>query len=554
MELALCRLFHDGNMKPIRYQVVGIVSLEHFLSHQPREEVGAKLPSDLAPTEVRRYIDVQIIAILTLTTVVAAGLNARLIFDDLFFTEYFRALWIYRPRRAFIDLYFILYLQGAEYRLYGLSKVIHLVLFWMIDTRAWAWGMLIGGAQAASGWGIFLLMQRFGVERSQSWAAVTVWILSPFAITFCFHHFTYLLLPYCATLLTLLYIRSRSLAALGGFAIASTGESHLIASGALILFVSLSLPDERSVRDRIFDTVVPIAVAITTIVLHRLLWSVLIPDQATTGRFVYRTVDPATALERARLYFESVPRGMWHQVSDTLALAGSWSIACAAVAGAVFMRAIWTQGSADRRASNLVPVVLLGLFVVSLGVLLLVGIVAGQVSFAQPRRYGYAPYTFLCMAVVAFLFSPMVREKIGVGLGSATVSMIVGLWLTLEAVCFPVVRAQDEEVWARVGQMKAERGGAFSVVFETAWTPTDKPDYKLGIWTDGIRGQDFPELFESAFGVYWWQGHHALVVEGAQFAADRYERLDDKNVRLFGNGLGRPLAVCGKTLAMSAIC
>jgi hypothetical protein len=139
------------------------------------------------------------------------------------------------------------------------------------------------------------------------------------------------------------------------------------------------------------------------------------------------------------------------------------------------------------------------------------------------------------MLLVAILSSPGVRRWFGRIPALAGVGCITWLWLTLMAVCLPIVRTQDAKVWAATSAAIRQNSGSASLLFTTSWNNFAQPSFVLHAGTPGLRGVDFPDIFESPFSYYWWESQYAVSVLGANFAAYRFEDRGS-NVLLEGNG------------------
>ncbi len=161
-----------------------------------------------------------------------------------------------------------------------------------------------------------------------------------------------------------------------------------------------------------------------------------------------------------------------------------------------------------------------------------IGVFAGQISFALPRRFGYAPFTLAAMAVAAFVSAPMIRRRFGDVPVKACAFIVAWLWLSLVAVCIPAVREEDQRIWSAVARALPNSP---NILFVNADHHYNSPNFQVGT---GLRSRPYPEVFESEFSDYWWMSQYARIVLGAAFTAFRAED-DGPNLRLFSNGLNR---------------
>lgn len=485
-------------------------------------------------------------------SIVATAANATLVFDDLYLVEHFQLVLAGEGVLKTLWTFLLTLDLGTQYRLYGVSKIFHFGLWGLFGVHAWTYAGVIGLTQAATGWGIYRLLRRLGTDSWQASALAWVWILSPFSSTSCFHHYSYLILPYQLTVACALVIQKahdadpRSgwwrhlLAGVLGFMVASTGESHLLASILIFILVALGTPSSRLRWQRWMDVSVPVASIIATLVLHRLARSALLASAPGSPRYVFGLPTLDETYHRTVVYARSLPRGMAVQVSAILEYAGPWALASAAVvavAGLGLWR--WRRDSGDStRAPRLLPVALLLVGLASVLVVWALSMFSGQVSPVFPRRYGYVPYTVALMLGVALLAAPPIRRRLGVVPALAASVVVAGLWLTLQTACLPVIRAQDQRVWTAIKAAMADKKNP-AIVFVNAWNSPDLPSDPRTSHAVGLRGHDFPTIFESPLMAFFWQSQYAMVVLGAHFAADRAVALEGGRVQLAGVGLNR---------------
>jgi hypothetical protein len=491
-----------------------------------------------------------IVAIVAVVSIVAAAANATLIFDDPYLVEHFRLL-LDRGGvlRTLWVLFFNLDLGAGQYRLYGVSRIIHFGLWEVFGAHASAYAVVIGLAQVATGWGIYRLLRRLRTDSWQAAAIAGVWILSPFSSTSCFHHYSYLILPYqltvaCALVLQKAHDADRGawfrhgLACALGIMVASTGEAHLIASILVLVLVAFGTPSSRLRWRRWVDAAVPITTIIVVVVLHRWAWSALVGNDPVAQRYVFSLPPLEQVSLRSVTYLMSLFKGIAAQAQPIVELAGPWASVFAGGAGVLGFSLLrfWRDPHETTQAPRVLPVVLLLIGLASFAVVWALSVFTGQVSVVFPRRYGYVPYTIVAMMVVATLADRSIRRRLGVVPALTASGVVVGLWIALQVACLPVVRAQDERVWAAARAAMTGKH-APSIVFLNAWRLPDMPGYRLHVDTPGFRGVEYPQVFESPFSAFWWQSQYAVAVLGARFAADRFIVQDAGHVRLSGNGL-----------------
>jgi hypothetical protein len=487
-----------------------------------------------------------VVVIVAAASIVAAAANATLILDDPYLVEHFRstvsrngvlkALWIF---------FFSLDLGAREYRLYGLSKIFHFGVWGLFGIHAAAYAAVIAVTQAATGLGIYRLLRRLHTDSWQAAALAWVWILSPFASTSCFHHYSYLILPYQLTVAGALALqeahdagdgpawRWRLCAGAVGIAVACTGEAHLIAAILILVLVAVGTPSSRPRRQRWADASVPVTTIVATVVLHRWAWSALVTQEGVTPRYEFALPTVEQLDLRTATYLTSLPKGLITQAQAIVEFAGPWALLSAAVAAVIGLGLwkFWPYAEDTAPAPRSLPVALFCAGVASVAVVWGLSVFTGQVSVIFPRRYGYVPNTIAVMLVVALLAARPVRRRLGVVPALAVCVAVWGLWLTLQAACLPVVRAQDARVWSAARAAMADKQNP-AILFLNAWNSPEMPGYHLHVETPGLRGREFPPIFESPFTAFWWQSQYAAVVLGARFVADRFTAQEGGRVRL----------------------
>ncbi len=497
---------------------------------------------------------VKIGAILAGAVVLAGIVNATLMYDDLYLVRFFR-LSIDKSGlgHTLYTIFFNLDLGPNQYRLYGLSRILHLFLWSVFGSHAWGYAAFISLGQVASAWGIYILLRRFRADRIQSAAVAFVWAFSLFANTTCFHHYSYLILPYQLTIGCALALQKqhdapsarlwRTVAGVLAVGIAWTGEAHLIASMAVLAIVVVRTPSSRPVRERWIDAAIPLITIPAAVLLHRLAWSAL-AGTANQPRYIFALPSQHEFYERTIVFLNSLFKGVAEQIQPVVAFAGPWFWVVGLLIGGAtvwftwfhpnrWLRSSWsTPKERDLGVSILAPLVLL--LLLSFVIQWALAVFSGQVYLVFPRRYGYIPNTLATMAVVAFLAEPWIRRKAGILPVLAACIVIVWPWIALQAVCLPVIRAQDGRVWAAArSAMAGETDPCF--LFVNAWNHPDMPGFQLGAGTPGLRG-DFPAVFESPLMGYWWESQYVISVLGARYTG--YRSVSEGGaVRLFGNGL-----------------
>ena len=531
----------EGDGKPLRFS--RLVTVKSRLGAFPRS----------APNPV-------ILAVFSIAYCLLAALNSVLTFDDLWFVEHFAELLDREgPWQTLLTLWLSLDLGGMEYRLYGLSKIIHFGLWLLFGTHAWPYAVVIAASQLATGYGIFIMLRRMRFDSTQCAVAASIWVLSPFAVTSCFHYFSYEIFPYQLTVGCALILQSAPKPAtvvglvLLGAMIGGTGESHLIASPLILIAVVAGTPMTGSIVRRIALTSIPLAVMVIEVAAHRWIWLLFLGSYEGHVRFTLAIPSASESLSRFVGFVQSVLLELVTQFLEIITLGGIWAAPVSIVAlGAVCY--FWPRTTSSghmpspsprgrRPPSTPAPrrefVLIIGLLAIlaaSLVVVCLLALGTGKIDPELPRRYGFVPYTLLAMLIASLLTEPFLIRYVGAGPAVLTCAAIAAVWLTLEVICLPVVRAQDMQVWQSI-RLVMSRTPSPAILFDACST-LPNPDTVLDV---PIRKFDLTWTFESPLAQFWWAGQYAVVVLGARYAAFAAHPSDEPGtVMLEGTGFIRP--------------
>lgn len=84
---------------------------------------------------------------------------------------------------------------SGELRFYGLSKAIHVIIFFLAGEHVGVYQFIMTGLHFASGILLYKIVDFFHFDRTTKFMCVCAWWFSPFAHVQTFHHFSYLFLP-----------------------------------------------------------------------------------------------------------------------------------------------------------------------------------------------------------------------------------------------------------------------------------------------------------------------------------------------------------------------
>lgn len=268
--------------------------------------------------------------------------NAALLQDDLFLVEYLpKLVQGNQVSGGLKTIFFSLDLPG-EYRLYGLSRIIHLLLALSIGTQACYYGIFLGISQLVTGWVIYRLLRGFSIDFFQALVVAFIWIFSPFSVTFCFHHYSYLILPFQITVVAALVLQQllleysnkkrtscsvwlQRLMLLGlGCCIAWTGESHLPLSVFILGATAFFTPSKKSSVQRITELMIVLAPIIFGVIFHRFMWMMLIPKEARQQqRYHFSLPKIGLMIKYFDIFFVSLWLGIKEQLVPIVTFVGN---------------------------------------------------------------------------------------------------------------------------------------------------------------------------------------------------------------------------------------
>lgn len=275
---------------------------------------------------VRLYRDksVQFLFVLGALLSLSYLVNAIPAFDDMYLLArfvgrhgYFRTTGIFL---AGMDM-------PHEYRTYGISRVLQFLIWAVAGGQSFLFPLFVAMSQLGTGV-LLLLLARERSREPTSLAVATVWLISPFAVNWCFHHYTYLILPFQIVIATCFMLgrvttaRYRYvIAALLGVACALTGELQLLAGPAALLIVALASRN----KERLRLSYLVIGVMIVTLTIHHWFWGVFIQASSQTQRFeVILPSGRGEIIRRAFVAIESIPKSALDQVVGILSSGFGW--------------------------------------------------------------------------------------------------------------------------------------------------------------------------------------------------------------------------------------
>jgi hypothetical protein len=257
-----------------------------------------------------------------------------------------------------------------------------------------------------------------------------------------------------------------------------------------------------------------------------------------TPRYVFAMPGSTESWKRTAVFLQSLPRGLWIQGQPIVEYAAYWGVILIALSSGIGTAVAAKSKTYAGRNEALLVLMLFTIMCASLAVTFALAVLTGQVHGYLPRRYGYVPYTFAVMTIFTALYA--CRRFVGQVPAMSAFGAVAGLALALQLVCLPLIRAQDRSVWNVIT----------IAVRDAPYILYPVPGGNAHAGSPGLRGPNYPEIFESPLIAYWWQAQYSVVFAGARFVG--YEAtLEGDQARLVGSGLnGPPILVPIRSVAV----
>lgn len=472
-----------------------------------------------------------------LLLIVAYLVNSVVIYDDLYLPGYFSGLVNAKGQLQATWMIFTGADLPLEYRTYGLSRLLQFALWNLVGAKSFIYPMIIATSQLATALLLVSVLRRARVPEPASLLVAGVWLISPFSLTWTFHHYSYLILPFQLLVLTLFTFqrmhelrRKYLVAAMLGVGCALTGEMQLPAAFAIFVLVLVSSKD-RETRKAAGLSLLLFALSLA---LHRMNWVMFIRYEHMPQRFSFHLADQhfgklAGAIGTA---IGSIYVALEQQVVEMLSSGMLWGLGFALGSMACFLFCIarsQTLRVPFGRVEMKLAALLFLVGAVSISLYVVIAVTSGASVFVMPRRYGYVPLTLMAAAavlVVAELLNLLSwpdfgSRRVGYALGLGVFAMLAGQW---QIRGLPAERRLDERVTSEV--LKA-RGNL----------PPGQPPVKTGLlfvgsdskYRDGVgEGSTIGpkmtrfeqrELSESPWGIYWTAKSYLVDFLGFKYAA-----------------------------------
>ena len=399
----------------------------------------------------------------------------------------------------------------GEYRTYGLSRAIQYVLWALSGDRSAVPYVFMSLSQLATAWLFFVACRHRGLSMSASLAGAVGWLLPALGTTWCFHHYSYLVLPVQLAIVAWSLVEMASdvriaVAMALGVALALTGEMHVVAVAFGLVVAGLA----RRQRKKLVFAATIVVTMLATIAIHRTTWTFLTPQADPSRRFQWDlTLGGPELLERTRLALASIGRAAVEQAAELGPGHWSWdTLVVAALAGA----AAWLCTRHDRGAENFtartrreteMALVLLASAALMLLIYVAVAVFANQIPHLLPRRYGLVPFALLAIAVVLILGAAVRAPAAAHLLG---IAMLFGSAYHFHFESLPEARRTDRALSREIQEALARvrSPGTLPALLFVA----DESDYSQARATGATAGPlsrtwTQREIFESPYATYW---------------------------------------------------
>ena len=495
-----------------------------------------------------------LLSMVILSVTVFAVRNSVLIYDDLFYPTHLRTLLDTKGNLTPLYILFNLDLP-SEYRTYGLSRILQLlIIIFTGGTSSVFYAFFISLSQGLSGAAIYILLRRYSTDEVQALMLAILWICSPFVWMNCFHHYSYIILPYQISIFLALFAstfassgihfhpfkKNGLIALMGGAAIALTGEAHIIAAFTMLFFVVISMKNSQ-LNKWLFMLAIS---SVLTIIIHFLVWKAIGQNSNLLPRFSVDTLDPMVIWNRLIRFKFSLLEGLDNQISSVYSRSKGFSgvIASGLITAGIWL-STWKSSSFNFLSTHtknygsttdvhrISGYILTTFFVISVASLVVYAITllsSGAIMNLFPRRYGAVPYTLFAMLVVATI--PFV---VGTGLSGKIIqsilfAAIVSLFWQLQIQILPIIRSEDKAI-ANLIKTLAQSKKFDAIIFQNRFDPSF-PTIHIDSGTPGLRGGGvLDEIIESPFSSYWTQANYTRNIIGMQNGGT-FQRVSDSSV------------------------
>jgi hypothetical protein len=437
--------------------------------------------------------------------------NATLVYDDIAFPYSFSALVGQSGWAKTLVKIFCLDLPN-EYRSYGISRVIQFLLWSVGIESAKIYSLIISATQLATASCLYVLFRRFGVGVVAALSSGFVWILSPFIWTSCFHHYSYLILPFQVGIIGLNFLIFGSLAKRRvipflflGVVLGLTGEMHLLPISVLILAAAWVKGGRLELR----AAWLTIFFMVLAVLVHFSVWKVFVANPLQPHRFnLSLSHDVAYWVYRLWVAMRGIDKFLMEQLNE---LVGSARYFFAGLLAAFSLAAFLALRWAGRRVEvvkNFSPVltttlILYATVIVYFAFYVLVVVLTDSVPPLLPRRYGYIPFALILVALCLTFEALLGRGEKAIICSAVLVGLVCALFFRQQFSIVPAAKKADEKISGMIAEAIKKSPGKAVVFF--ASSEKDFPLTSIGAATLGPAMRDVAsaELSQAKYGTYW---------------------------------------------------
>jgi hypothetical protein len=489
-----------------------------------------------------------------LLLVVAYLANSVVIYDDLYMPAYFSGIVSAKGNLSGIWMIFTGADLPLEYRTYGVSRVLQFVLWNVVGAKSFVYPLIIATSQLATAFVLGSVLRRAHVSEPATLLVASAWLISPFSLTWTFHHYSYLILPFQLLVLTVFVFqrmqelrRKYLVAGMLGVGCALTGEMQLPAAFTTFLLV-LILAKDKGTRKAAGLSLFVFALSLA---LHRMNWAMFIRADHMPQRFSFHLADQhfgklagavGTAIGSIYVAFEQ-------QVIEMLRSGMLWGLGFAIGVMACFIVSI---GRCEvfrmpfGRIETKLAALLFLVGAISISLYVVIGVTSGASVFVMPRRYGYIPLTLMVVAVVLVIaellnllsWPDFGSRRISYALGLGFFAMLAG---QLHIRGLPAERQLDKRITSEVLKARGDLPAGQPPAKTALLFVGSDSKYRDGVG-DGsaigpkMAGFEQRELSESPWGIYWTSKSHLVDFLGFKYAAMASHCMPDAS-----DGTGRTL-------------
>ncbi|MDR7376283.1 hypothetical protein J2X19_000941 [Rhodoferax ferrireducens] len=462
--------------------------------------------------------------------------NSVVIFDDLYIPRHYSDIvtgegWLRAAVTIFTggDL-------SREYRTYGLSRLMQFSIWSIFGGKSLIYPVLISISQILTSLLLIRFFRKLKTSEPMALFVALAWLVSPFFITWTFHHYSYLIFPFQVWIFTVylaIYAGERNyyfwIPTGLGVACALTGEMHLPAALLSLLFLSI-FPKQTAVRK---FAIFALLAFLAALFLHRLNWVFFIRDNNLPQRFSFQVnnFDISKVFDSVWLSIYSIYLSFARQIADISGEGLWWGGLLAIFLVIAFLLCIAKEKDipGEKKIEIHIASGLLLVAIASFSLYVLISVTLGEKAPIMPRRYGYIPLTLIAIAISILLAEVLnLLSWPSRGYQRIGYAIALGAFLALSGQFQAVVLTKQRKIDAKLttallqAKMTSEKteNKNKSVLFFVA----SDSKYWEGLGDGSVLGPKMEsferrELFESPWGIYWTAKSYSVDFLGFEYSA-----------------------------------